>query len=112
MRLSLLTTLILLMALIAPGASIAAPLPEHTLILENHQFSPAELKVSAGKKFRLVVVNRDPSPEEFESYDFNREKIVPAGGRIVLYVGPLRPGRYQFFGEFHQASARGALIAE
>jgi len=112
MRLPLLAPLILLMALIAPGASLAAAPPEYTLVLEKHQFTPAELKVPAGKKFRLVVVNRDPSPEEFESYDFNREKIVPAGGTIVLYVGPLRPGRYQFFGEFHPASARGALIAE
>lgn len=112
MRLHLLAPIVLLAALAAPRASVAATLPEFTLVLENHQFTPAELKVPAGTKIRLVVVNRDPSPEEFESYDFNREKIVPAGGRILLYVGPLRPGRYRFFGEFHQATAHGALVAE
>jgi len=112
MRFSTPAACLLLTAALAPASTLAAPLPEYTLVLENHQFTPAELKVPAGEKFRLVVVNRDPSPEEFESYDLNREKIVPAGGRIVVYVGPLHPGRYAFFGEFHQASAHGALIAE
>jgi hypothetical protein len=67
--------------------------------------------VPAGQKLRLVVENQDPTPEEFESYALNREKVVPGHGRIVVYVGPLEPGMYEFFGEFNMAAARGRLIA-
>jgi hypothetical protein len=27
-------------------------------------------------------------------------------------IGPLAPGRYPFFGEFNQATAKGVVIAE
>ena len=94
------------------GVPARADTPEFTLVIESHRFIPAELKVPAGQKFRLLVENRDPTAEEFESYDFNREKIVPGKGRIALFVGPLKPGRYEFFGEFNADTARGFLIAE
>lgn len=95
-----------------PANAVAEELPAFGLVIESHRFTPAELRVPAGRKFRLVVENRDPAPEEFESYDFNREKIVPARGRITLFVGPLKPGHYAFFGEFNPATARGVLVAE
>lgn len=95
-----------------PAAPAHADTPEFTIVIESHRFVPAELKVPAGQKIRLLVENRDPTPEEFESYDFNREKVVPGKGRIALFVGPLKPGRYEFFGEFNADTARGHLIAE
>jgi len=95
-----------------PVIAAAAELPEFAVVIESHRFTPAELRVPAGQKFRLLVENRDPTPEEFESYDFNREKIVPARGRITLFIGPLKPGRYKFFGEFNPATAQGILVAE
>jgi hypothetical protein len=39
------------------------------------------------------------------------ELIVPGNGRIVVFVGPLKPGKYEFFGEFNMATARGWLVA-
>ena len=96
----------------APASATAADIPEFKLVIRQHQFEPAELKVPAGQRLRLVVENHDSTPEEFESYDFNREKMVPGNGRIVLFVGPLKPGRYEFFGEFNPGTARGTLVAE
>ena len=95
-----------------PATPARADTPEFTIVIESHRFIPSELKVPAGQKIRLLIENRDPTPEEFESYDFNREKIVPGKGRITLFVGPLKPGRYEFFGEFNADTARGHLIAE
>lgn len=94
----------------ATGAWAAEP--EIRLVIKDHRFTPAEVTVPAGQKIRLVVENKDPTPEEFESYALNREKIVPGGGKIVVYVGPLKPGRYEFFGEFNAKTARGWLVVE
>jgi hypothetical protein len=99
-----------LIALHAVPAS-AAEL-EVLLVIKNHRFEPAQLKVPAGQRLKLVVHNQDATPEEFESHDLNREKIVPAGAKVSLFIGPLKPGRYAFFGEFNEATAQGAVVAE
>jgi len=99
------------LALLGSGQPAFAADPEFTLVIKEHRFEPAELVVPAGQKIRLVVENKDPTPEEFESYTLNREKIIAGNGRVVLYVGPLKPGRYEFFGEFNMATARGWLVA-
>lgn len=96
------------------GASVgaqAADLPEYHLTLQNHQFQPATLKVPANAKFKVVVTNRNPVPAEFESSDFNREKIVLPNATITVFIGPLAKGSYKFFDDFHQATT-GTLTAE
>lgn len=101
------------MCLCLTGAlAYAADPVEITVVIENHRFQPAEVAVPAGRKIKLVVENRDASAEEFESYELNREKVVAGGSRISVWVGPLKPGRYPFLGEFHADTARGALIAQ
>ncbi len=100
------------MLLALAGTAIANDLPEYTLVIKDHVYQPSELKVPAGTKFKLIVRNEDPTPEEFESTDFNREKIVPPNSSSIVYVGPLRAGNYGFFGDFHQATAKGRLIVE
>jgi hypothetical protein len=97
--------------LMFPLASLAADL-EASLTIKNHQFSPAELKVPAGKKIKLVVQNLDNTPEEFESHELNREKVIVGNGKATIYVGPLAPGKYPFFGEFNEKTARGVIVAE
>jgi hypothetical protein len=61
---------------------------------------------------QITVVNDDPTPEEFESHEMKVEKVIPGKSKAVVRVGPLKPGRYPFFGEFHEATARGTLVAE
>lgn len=90
----------------------AAEPAELALSIREHRFIPAELKVPAGVKVKLTVKNEDATPEEFESHPLNREKVIAANSQVVIYVGPLKPGRYPFFGEFHEKTAQGVLIAE
>src|ERR1700688_2085419 len=82
------------------------------LTIKNHRFQPERLEVPAGVKFKLMVKNEDDTAEEFESFELNREKIVPPGQEIPVFLGPLDKGEYQFFGDFHQDTAQGVLIAK
>ena len=82
------------------------------LIIRNHKFEPAELMIPAGQKVKLVIENQDSTPEEFESSELSREKVVPAKGRVVIFVGPLKAGRYPFFGDFNRDSAKGVLVVK
>jgi len=92
------------------SAAALADVPEFRLAIRNHRFVPAELVIPANTKVRLMVVNEDATPEEFESHELNREKVVTGKATITVYVGPLKPGRYPFFGDFHQDSAQGVLV--
>ncbi len=81
------------------------------LQIKDHLFQPSVLYVPAGEKVKLLVLNQDPSPEEFESFSLNREKVILGKGKATLFVGPLQPGKYEFFGEYNPDSAQGVLIA-
>jgi len=86
--------------------------PEFALVIKNHRFDPAEVKVPAGQRVKLIVHNQDSTAEEFESHSLNREKVIPAGSKASIFIGPLKPGRYTFFGEYNEATAKGAVVAE
>ena|ERR1039457_6130179 len=95
----------------APLIAVAADL-EFMLIIKDHRFSPSELRVPAGKKIKLIVENQDATAEEFESHELNREKVIAPQSKAPIFIGPLNTGKYPFFGEFHEATARGIIIAE
>lgn len=84
---------------------------EFVITEKDKAFSPATLTVPAGQKIRLTVKNMDSTPAEFESSDFDREKIVEANDQIVVYIGPLDAGKYGYFDDFHRA-ATGTIIAK
>ena len=93
-------------------AAVAADEAEFKLVIENHKFTPETVNVPAGKKIRLVVENRDSTPEEFESHSLKREKVIPGKSTATIVVGPLKPGEYKFVGEFHEATAKGVVVAK
>ena len=99
-------------AALAPRSPALAQAPVFALIIRNHQFEPAELAIPAGQKIELHVKNMDATPEEFESASLRREKVVPGGREVTIYIGPLAPGRYEFFGDFNPATARGFIVAK
>jgi len=98
-------------AFLAMGAA-AARADDYVLTIKDHRFTPTEIKIPANKRVQITVVNDDATPEEFESKEMKVEKVIPGKSKGVVRVGPLKPGRYPFFGEFHEATAKGALIAE
>jgi hypothetical protein len=104
--------LFLLLLMTVFSASAMAEVKEYKLIIRQHRFIPAQLTIPAKTKVKLVVINEDATPEEFESHELNREKIVTGKGRITVFIGPLKPGKYPFFGEFHMDTAQGVLIAK
>ncbi|HRD64894.1 MAG TPA: cupredoxin domain-containing protein [Candidatus Competibacter sp.] len=84
----------------------------YALVIKDHRFEPGELQVPAGQKFKLIVDNQDPTPEEFESHALKLEKVIPGKRQATLNVGPLQPGSYDFVGEFHEKTAKGRLVAQ
>src|SRR5947208_2223723 len=105
MRLALVSALLL--ALAAVVLALAAPAFAQdpiTLTIKNNQFVPAEVQVPAGQRVELVIKNEQATPAEFESTSLHREKVVPAGSSASIFVGPLKPGRYEFFDDFHPAT--------
>jgi plastocyanin len=83
-----------------------------TIVIRNHRFEPAELRVPANKRIQLEVSNEDSSSEEFESKSMKVEKVIAGKSKATVRIGPLKPGRYDFFGEYHESTAKGILIAE
>ena len=97
-----------ILALIAASA-VAAP-PEFEIEIRNHLFQPDTLIIPANTKVKLIIYNRDPTPEEFESFELNREKVILGGRKAVVFIGPLAPGEYPFFGEFNPQTALGTIL--
>ena len=95
-------------AMVAQGADV----PTFTIDIRDHLFYPAELVIPADTKVKIIVSNLDPTPEEFESYELNREKVIMGGAKAVIFLGPLEPGVYPFFGEFNPKTAQGTVRVE
>lgn len=103
------------LATIAFGAvrpSLADDDTAYSITIEDHRFAPELLELPAGKKITLTIKNLDATPAEFESSDLNREKVVVGGGTITVFVGPLRPGSYEFFDDFNPGTTHGHIVVK
>ncbi len=95
---------------LAPAASA----DDATLVLElkDHKFSPANPTIPANTRVKVTVKNLDPTPAEFESKDFDAEKVVPGNSQITVNIGPLDAGSYDFFDEYHQQESTTQLTVQ
>ncbi len=104
--------IVILVALLLAPALARADDTALTLTIKEHVFSPTEIKVKANQRVQLTVINEDATPEEFDSNALKVEKVIAGKSKGIVRIGPLRPGRYPFFGEYHESTAKGVVIAE
>jgi heme/copper-type cytochrome/quinol oxidase subunit 2 len=107
-RLVVIPALCALLTLCA-AAYAAEPLTKH-LTIKNRVFTETDLVVPANTKVELIVNNDDLIPAEFESSDLSREVVVPGHTSVVVYIGPLSPGKYNFFNDFNRAAQGWVMV--
>jgi len=90
--------------------SLPASAAEYKITIQAHHFVPDTLQITANERHRITILNQDDTPEEFESYSLNREKVVAGKSKIIIFLPPLASGEYPFFGEFNQKTAQGRII--
>lgn len=93
------------------GLTQAGELAEYRLTIKAGRFEPETIEVPAGLRFKLVITNLGPGPEEFESYELRKESVMGESVTRPLVFAPLKPGTYPYFGEFHPDTAKGRIIA-
>jgi plastocyanin len=100
-----------LLTFLFAASTAVAETPTANVTIRNRVFEPKEVSVPAGQKVELRVRNEDAAAAEFESHELRREKVVPAGKEVVLNIGPLKAGRYEFYDDFNPKS-RGHIVAK
>jgi Cupredoxin-like domain len=105
---------VLAVGVVATGATppVARADDGYVMTFKDNKLEPVELQVPAGKEFKLLVKNADQTPEEFESEDLKLEKIIAGGSEAEFTIKALEAGRYEVFGEFHEDTAKGHIVAE
>jgi len=104
--------LALLVAFAVSGVVLAAELPVFHLTIKDGRFEPVVITVPAHTRFKLVIKNQGPGPEEFESRELRKETVLAPGVSRTVVFAALRPGSYRFFGEFHPETAQGKIVVE
>ena len=90
---------------LAAGATLA-------LELKDHKFNPLTPTIPANTEVTVTLKNLDATPAEFESDDFDLEKVVPANGTITVKVGPLKAGTYEIHDEYHEDQSKTRLTVQ
>ncbi len=110
--LALATGLLSLAVIAVPAIRAHADDPALTLELKDHKFQPATPTIPAYTEVKLTVKNLDATPAEFESEDFDVEKVIPGNSEITVNVGPLEAGTYEFYDEYHEDESTANLVVQ
>lgn len=103
---------LVVIALVLPLHVDAEELAAYPLTVENGRFTPETLNIPAGQRFKIVVTNKGPGAEEFESLELKKETVLAPGVTRAVVFAPLKPGVYKFFGEFHPDTAKGQIVVK
>jgi plastocyanin domain-containing protein len=99
------------LAAVATGFGTAAGTQEQTIVVDGG-YSPAVVKVKAGRPVRLVFDRRDNGAcsEEVVFPDFGVKRFLPFGEKTVVEITPPTAGRYEF--TCGMSMLHGAILAE
>jgi hypothetical protein len=97
--------------LVASGAR-AQTATEIQLSYKDKKFDPAEVSAPANTPIVIKLKNLDSKAMEFESKTLKVEKVVAGSSDATINVRAQKPGRYEFFDEYNEKTARGALVVK
>ena len=94
------------------SAANAQTATEIQLSYKDKKFTPAEISAPANTPIVIKFKNLNSKAMELESKTLKIEKIVAAGSDATINVRAQKPGRYEFFDEYNEKTARGALVVK
>ena len=85
---------------------------EIQLSYKDKKFDPTEITAPANTAIVIKLKNLDAKAMEFESKTLKVEKVVAGSSDATINVRAQKPGRYEFFDEYNEKVARGALVVK
>jgi Cupredoxin-like domain len=107
-----LAVVLLFAPIVAAGHAQAQAAIEIQLSYKDKTFDPAEIGAPANTPIVIKFRNLDRDAMEFESDALHIEKVVRAGSEATFKIRAQKPGRYEFFDEYNEKTARGALVVK
>jgi plastocyanin len=98
--------------IVVAGNAHAQAAVEVQLSYKDKKFDPAEIGAPANTPVVIKFRNLDKDAMELESDSLHIEKVVAAGKDATIKVKAQKPGRYEFFDEYNEKTARGALVVK
>lgn len=105
-------TALCLASVAAVTAVRAQSATEIQLSYKDKKFDPAEVSAPANTPIVIKLKNLDAKAMEFESKTLKVEKVVAGSSDATINVRAQKPGRYEFFDEYNEKVARGALVVK
>jgi hypothetical protein len=109
------TTFVAALCLASAAAVTAARAQSATeiqLSYKDKKFDPAEVSAPANTPIVIKLKNLDAKAMEFESKTLKVEKVIAGSSDATINVRAQKPGRYEFFDEYNEKVARGALVVK
>ena len=94
------------------GRANAQGATEIQLSYKDKKFDPAEISAPANTPIVIKLKNLDTKAMEFESKTLKVEKVVAGASDATINVRAQKAGRYEFFDEYNEKVARGALVVK